>query len=140
MREADNDHCAGVLLLDVDAFKRVNMAAGAEAGDRALVDIAATIQDVARADGLVARYGSDKFAILLPPEDGTPIQVRLRDVAERARAAVATKSYHGVHVSVSIGGAHFPGSEAESAPDVIALADDQLAKARARGPGEVEII
>ncbi len=139
MREADTDNHAGVLLLDVDAFKRVNMAAGAEAGDRALVDIASTIQDVARADGLVARYGSDKFAILLGPEEDAPIEVRLRDVAERARAAVATKSYHGIHVSVSIGGVHFPGPAVESAPDLIALADDQLAKARARGPGEVEI-
>ncbi|MFC1612142.1 diguanylate cyclase domain-containing protein, partial [Myxococcota bacterium] len=139
MREASSSSCAGVLLLDVDAFKRVNMAAGAEAGDRALVDIAGTLQDVARADGLVARYGSDKFAILLPPEEGTAIAVRLRDVAERARAAVATKTYHGVQVSVSIGGVHYPGPIVESAPDLIALADDQLAKARARGPGEVEI-
>jgi GGDEF domain-containing protein len=60
-------------------------------------------------------------------------------VAERARAAVATKSYHGVQVSLSIGGVTYPGKPVESAPDLIALADDQLAKARARGPGEVEI-
>lgn len=139
MREASTDSAAGILLLDVDAFKRVNMAAGAEAGDRALVDIASTLQDVARADGLVARYGSDKFAILLPPEQGTSIVVRLRDVAERARAAVATKSYHGVQLSVSIGGVTYPGPAATSAPDLVALADDQLARARARGPGEVEI-
>jgi diguanylate cyclase (GGDEF)-like protein len=139
MRECSAELMAGILLLDVDAFKRVNIAAGAEAGDRALVDIANTLQDVARADGLVARYGSDKFAILLPPEQGTPIAVRLRDVAERARAAVATKSYHGVQVSLSIGGVTYPGKPVESAPDLIALADDQLAKARARGPGEVEI-
>ncbi len=139
MREATEDSRAGILLLDVDAFKRVNLAAGAEAGDRALVDIAATLQDVARADGLVARYGSDKFAILLPPEEGTSIAVRLRDVAERARAAIATKTYHGIHVTVSIGGVNFPGPKAESAPDLVALADDQLAKARSRGPGEVEI-
>jgi diguanylate cyclase (GGDEF)-like protein len=139
MREAVGGAETGVLLLDVDSFKRVNIAAGAEAGDRALVDIANTIQDVARADGLVARYGSDKFGILLPPEEGPPIGLRLRDVAERARAAVGTKSYHGVQLSVSIGGVGFPGPAVESAPDLVALADDQLAKARARGAGEVEI-
>ncbi|OGQ84970.1 MAG: hypothetical protein A2289_12490 [Deltaproteobacteria bacterium RIFOXYA12_FULL_58_15] len=138
MREASAKEAAGVLLLDVDAFKRVNIAAGAEAGDRALVDIAAALQDVARADGLVARYGSDKFAILLPP-DSDAIAVRLRDVAERARASIATKSYHGVQMSVSIGGICYPGPDVESAPDLIALADDQLAIARARGPGEVQI-
>ena len=138
-REATPKAAAGVLLLDVDAFKRVNIAAGAEAGDRALIDIALTLQEVTRADGLVARYGSDKFAVLLPPEEGTGIHLRLRDVAERTRAAVATKSFHGVQMSASIGGIAFPGPAVQSAPDLVALADDLLAKARARGPGEVEI-
>lgn len=139
MREATPKSQAGILLLDIDAFKRVNIAAGAEAGDRALIDIANTLQDVARADGLVARYGSDKFAVLLPPEEGTSIGLRLRDVAERTRAAIATKAYHGVQLSSSIGGIGYPGPAAQSAPDLVALADDLLAKARARGPGEVEI-
>lgn len=141
MREANTDERAGVLLLDLDAFKRVNIAGGAEVGDQALVDIANTLQEVLRADGLVARYGSDKFAILLPP-DHDPIAVRLRDVAERARASVGTRSYHGVQLSASIGGVPFPGGEApmDNAPDLIAYADDVLAKARARGNGEIEIL
>lgn len=139
MREASATSQTGVLLLDLDSFKRVNIAAGAEMGDRALVDVASSLQEVARADGLVARYGSDKFAILLPPEVGTSIGLRLRDVAERCRAVVATKSYYGVQMTVSIGGISFPGPSVESAPDLVALADDQLARARARGPGSVEI-
>ena len=140
MREATTDARAGVILLDVDAFKRVNLTAGAEMGDRALVDIATTLQEVLRADGLVARYGSDKFAVLLPPDDSTAIALRLHDVAERARAAIATKAYHGVQMSASIGGVGFPGAIAESAPDLVAAADDALAKARSRGPGHVEIL
>ncbi|MBN1959575.1 MAG: diguanylate cyclase [Deltaproteobacteria bacterium] len=139
MREATPDQPAGVILLDVDAFKRVNLSAGAEMGDRALVDISITLQDVLRADGLIARYGSDKFAVLLPPDDSAPIAIRLRDVAERARAAIATKNYHGVQMSASIGGISFTGTGAESAPDLVAAADDALAKARARGQGHVEI-
>jgi diguanylate cyclase (GGDEF)-like protein len=145
MREVSASMQAGVLLLDVDAFKRVNQAAGAEAGDRALIDIAMTLQDIARADGLVARYGSDKFAILLPAEEGTAIGLRLRDVAERARAAIATKSYHGIQMSASIGGFGFPSTARPtdqlptSAPDLVAIADDMLARARARGGGELEI-
>lgn len=145
MREVSASMNAGILLLDVDAFKRVNIAAGAEAGDRALIDIAMTIQEVARADGLVARYGSDKFAVLLPAEEGTPIALRLRDVAERCRAAIATKAYHGVQMSTSIGGMGFPTAErpANALPtnpsDLVAVADNNLAKARSRGQGEVEI-
>ncbi|MBI3178999.1 MAG: diguanylate cyclase, partial [Deltaproteobacteria bacterium] len=137
MREANKVQAMGVLLIDIDSFKRVNIAAGAEAGDRALVDLGNTLAEVARADGLVARYGSDKFGVLLPAEEGS-IAVRMRDVAERCRAAVATKTYHGVQLSASIGGLSFPGPDVTSAPDLVALADDQLAKARARGQGEVE--
>ena len=124
----------------MDHFKRINNAAGAEVGDKALIDVGETLQDIARADGLVARYGSDKFAILLPPEEDTPIAIRVRDVAERARAAVAAKSYHGISLSASIGGLTYPGKEGiESAPDLIAWADDVLSRARAKGPGGVEI-
>ena len=146
MKDASGDAAAGILLLDMDSFKRVNTAAGAGAGDQALIDIANTLQDIARADGLVARYSSDKFAILLPPEQNVSIALRLRDVAERARAAVGTKVYHGIRLSASIGGVAFPDgakessqAEIESAPDMVAAADDLLAKARARGMGEVEI-
>lgn len=142
MKEARAESPGGLLLLDIDAFKRVNQAAGAEAGDRALLDLANTLQDVGRADGLVARYGSDKFAILLPPDENTRVAVRLRDVAERARAAVATRSYHGIHLSVSIGGMGFPraGVANQTAPDLIAIVDDALAKARGQGSGRIEII
>jgi diguanylate cyclase (GGDEF)-like protein len=139
MREATKVAAAGVLLLDVDAFKRVNLAAGAEMGDRALVDIATTLQEVLRADGLVARYGSDKFAVLLPPDENTAIALRLFDVAERARAAIGTKTYHGIQLSASIGAIAFPNEKYGTPPDLVAAADDALAKARARGSGEIEV-
>ncbi len=144
MREATLENAAGILLLDLDQFKRVNQIAGAEMGDRALVDVAHTLQEVLRADALVARWGSDKFGILLPP-DPERIAIRLRDVAERARASVFTKTYHNVHMSASIGGVAFPGdagsktAEAQSAPDLVAIADDALSRARERGDGHVEI-
>jgi diguanylate cyclase (GGDEF)-like protein len=139
MREATPEAKAGVLLLDLDAFKRINLAAGAEMGDRALIDIANTLQETLRADGLVARYGSDKFAVLLPPDENTKVEIRLYDVAERARASVSTKTYHGIHMTASIGGVAFPGPNVQSAPDLVAVADDVLAKARSRGQGQVEI-
>jgi diguanylate cyclase (GGDEF)-like protein len=138
MREATAAQQTGILLVDLDRFKRINTSVGAEMGDRALVDVAATLQEVLRADGLVARYSSDKFAVLLPPELGR-VELRLHDVAERARAAISTKNYYGIQMSASIGGVGFPGPSIQSAPDLVALADDCLGKARVRGQGEVEI-
>lgn len=130
----------GLVLLDIDSFKRVNTAGGAEVGDQALIEIAGTLQEILRADGLVARYGSDKFAVLLPPDPALSIHVRLRDVAERARASVAAKTYHGISLSACLGGLCFDNETVESAPDLVAIADDALARARQRGESEVEII
>ncbi|MEM6531499.1 MAG: diguanylate cyclase [Myxococcota bacterium] len=138
LKNASDEKTLGVLLIDIDSFKRVNVAAGAEAGDRALIDLAETIKDVARADGLVARYGSDKFAVLLPP-DTDKIALRLRDVAERIRAAIAAKAFHDVAMSCSIGGTSFPRAGVESGTDLLAVADDALSRARSRGRSEVEI-
>ena len=138
LREASPQRCGGVLLLDLDDFKRVNQAAGAEMGDRALIDIAHTLREVLRADGLVARYGSDKFAILLSPEESS-IAIRMRDVAERARAAIGTKNYHGVALSACIGGAPFGANSKQTEQELVAVADNVLGKARARGAGQVEM-
>lgn len=136
--DASANEPLGVLLLDLDAFKRVNVAAGAAAGDAALADIAQTLAELVRADGLVARYGSDKFAVLLPPDRQKP-ELRLRDVAERARAALAMKIVHGISISACIGGIAFPQGNITSAAELIAAADDLLRIARARGTGEIEI-
>ncbi len=141
LRVASIDQPAGILLLDLDGFKRVNDAAGAEMGDRALADIAATIAEVLRTDGLVARYSSDKFAILITSTGDMSMQVMLHDVAERARAVVNTKKYHGVQMSACIGGLCFPSatSDYEHGADVVAAAEDVLNQARALGPGSVRI-
>ncbi len=139
VRDATPARPGGILLIDLDDFKRINAAAGAEMGDRALVDIALTLREVLRTDGLVARYGSDKFAILLRPEAETAIGLRLRDVAERARAAVGTKSYHGISMSACIGGVAFPAASKPKPQDLVAWADDALLRARKRGLAHVEI-
>ena len=126
----------GVLLLDLDTFKRVNLAAGHEMGNRALIDVAHTLREVLSGDGLVARYGSDKFGVLLTAGSTTPVALRLRDVAERARATMATKNYYGVQLSACIGGA----VQADAVDDAEALlgrAEAALATARARGPGQM---
>jgi len=137
--QTDDGNPIAVALLDLDHFKRVNTAGGAEAGDKALIDIATTLSEIFRTDGMVARYGSDKFAILLPPDDDIAVGLRLRDVAERARAAIAAKRYSGVDMSVCIGGVTVGIPTKQTAADIVAAADDQLNLARKEGIGRLSI-
>jgi diguanylate cyclase (GGDEF)-like protein len=54
-----------VCLLDIDGFTAFNAAAGREAGDRLLRDLAAGWLRVTRSNELLARLGGDEFALLL---------------------------------------------------------------------------
>jgi diguanylate cyclase (GGDEF)-like protein len=75
-----------VMMLDIDHFKRVNDRYGHLAGDQVLCSVARVITQLLRPDDLLARFGGDEFAMLLPGSSaGQALQV-----AERLRATIAT--------------------------------------------------
>ncbi|OFW03148.1 MAG: hypothetical protein A3I61_01210 [Acidobacteria bacterium RIFCSPLOWO2_02_FULL_68_18] len=55
-----------VLFIDMDGFKNVNTHHGHMAGSRALVEVAGVIRICARETDVVARFGGDEFAVILP--------------------------------------------------------------------------
>ncbi|SDT31056.1 GGDEF domain-containing protein [Actinoplanes derwentensis] len=77
----------GVLLLDVDFFKKVNDTRGHGAGDRVLQELARRLLTVVRAGDVVARYGGEEFAVLLA--HAGPAETR--QVAERLRGTIAAE-------------------------------------------------
>jgi diguanylate cyclase (GGDEF)-like protein/PAS domain S-box-containing protein len=74
----------GVILLDMDGFKRVNDSLGHAAGDELLREAARRLKATTRVTDTVARLGGDEFAILVE-EMATP--ARLERLAERLLAA-----------------------------------------------------
>jgi PAS domain S-box-containing protein len=56
---------ASLLMIDIDNFKQINDSHGHEAGDRALVLLADSLQSLARATDFPARYGGEEFVVLL---------------------------------------------------------------------------
>ena len=55
-----------LLFIDLDGFKAVNDTYGHLCGSRALVEAAAVIRSCARETDVVARFGGDEFAVILP--------------------------------------------------------------------------
>src|SRR5206468_8904985 len=71
-----------LLFVDLDGFKRINDAYGHLLGSHALVEAAAIIRGSARETDVVARFGGDEFALVLPEtgsEGASAVARRLRD-------------------------------------------------------------
>ena len=131
----------GLLMIDVDHFKRFNDTYGHQAGDRVLQIVAKTLDEQVRKVDYLARYGGEEFSVIAP--DSRPDG--LHQLAERLRQAVEdlVVPWEGTRLSVtvSIGAALLPtATKGDSASRIIKLADAELYKAKRAGRNRVGII
>lgn len=129
----------GVILMDVDHFKRYNDHYGHLMGDECLKQVAAALSaSFPRAGDLVARYGGEEFAVILPDTGSDVAQV-----AERAREAIASVKIEHVksdvvpYVTVSIGACSVVPSEAIAPNKLVDSADQGLYMAKENGRNRV---
>ena len=106
-------------LLDVDRFKDINDSFGYQLGDAALREVVSICRHILRRQtDVVARYGGDEFALLLPH---TPLAAAAL-LAEQIRRETAATPLGSAALSVSIGLATFP-MHAQTAKALIDAAD-----------------
>jgi diguanylate cyclase (GGDEF)-like protein/putative nucleotidyltransferase with HDIG domain len=94
-----------VIMMDLDGFKQVNDRHGHLEGDKVLTAVANLLNDRVRQSNVVARYGGDEFAIMLPEARTDQTEI----LAERLRASIESDRYLAAHhVTASFGIATFP--------------------------------
>lgn len=118
----------GILVLDLDRFKKYNDTHGHLAGNEALKRVAKSIRDTVRAVDFPARYGGEEFAVIVPQVD----VAALFAIAERIRANIEA----GGIVTVSIGAAIFP-DDGATREQLFHTADARLYEAKAKGRNRV---
>ena len=126
-----------LFFVDLDQFKYINDTCGHPAGDRLIKSVAQRLLRLIGTDGIVARFGGDEFAILLP--DVTRREAR--QVADRILDGMRQLSHveddNIIHVHCSIGATMIRG--VQSTPDdLIAQADIACREAKSSGRNRVE--
>ena len=128
----------GLVLLDIDHFKKLNDTWGHPAGDAALRSLARLLAQHLRKSDLAARYGGEEFAVILPASD----EARAAQAAERLRAALQKHRFvHGgsrIPMSASFGVAIWP-EHGRDAEVLVASADRALYEAKQAGRNRVSV-
>jgi diguanylate cyclase (GGDEF)-like protein len=127
----------GILMIDLDHFKRINDTYGHLTGDAVLREVADRMNRVLRSYDSLGRYGGEEFLAVLPdcyPED-------LHTVAERVRSAVSDIPFGiettSLAVTVSVGG--IVTSHATPSLESLSVADAMLYEAKRNGGNRVEL-
>lgn len=119
-----------VAALDVDGLTDISQGKGARVADEVMRHVASAIADHVRLLDTVARFGEDEFVVIAPGDAGGMVALRLRDaIADLPPLGDTT-------ISVSAAVVHHPADGATGA-ELVAAAEEALAKAKAGGPGSV---
>ena len=133
-RAARYPSAVGILILDLDRFKKYNDTFGHLAGNDALQRVAGAIRAAVRTVDFPARYGGEEFAVIVPEVDSRALMV----IGERIRMGVEAipAPPEGAQLTVSIGAAMFP-ADGATVDALFAVADERLYEAKKGGRNRV---
>src|SRR4051794_31772378 len=128
----------GLVMLDIDDFKRINDSHGHQQGDLVLIEVARALRNLSRDIDEPARYGGEEMAVILPQTDVAGAEL----LAERMRTAVEDLQIDRLDgegklsVTASFGVASLPFNARDKA-GLIAEADAALYRAKRAGKNRV---
>jgi diguanylate cyclase (GGDEF)-like protein len=134
LEQAARSHqSVGLLILDIDHFKKINDTFGHLEGDRVLKDLGQLLKGFCRQTDLVSRFGGEEFLILLPDSNKSETLLfcqRLQDVITQIKVGDSA-------LTVSIGASIFDNKI--SFTDLFNQADNAMYQAKALGRNRTEV-
>jgi diguanylate cyclase (GGDEF)-like protein len=123
----------GVMMIDIDHFKRINDKFGHAAGDAVLAAVSRCMQSMTRVEDILCRYGGEEFVLVMTTASLDTIRERAEMLREGVRQLkIGFDGQHVGHVTVSIGIAVHP-DHGETGPQAMEAADIALYRAKQSG-------
>jgi diguanylate cyclase (GGDEF)-like protein len=138
-RSARSGRPLSVLFIDMDGFKSINTNHGHLAGSKALVEAGGVIRTSARETDVVARFGGDEFALVLPDTDQKGARAVADRILHRLRAfAFLAGDGLALRLTASIGVATLP-DMAGSAEELLRAADTAMYRVKDAGGDGIKV-
>jgi len=138
-RAIRSEQSLGVLILDLDHFKKFNDTYGHDAGDTVLRETATFLGKSVRAEDIVCRFGGEEFVVILPAADLKATQARGERIRSKLREqAVLHQGQSLGMITVSVGVAVLP-QHGTTPKDLLEAADAALYRAKREGRDRVVV-
>jgi len=128
----------GVIVADIDHFKRINDTFGHPAGDAVLQEAARRMQFALRPYDRIGRYGGEEFLITAPGCGWSHVATLAENIRNSVNAAPIESQYGQIPITVSLG-AMIGGDRGEDAGMLITAADEALYRAKKAGRNRTEL-
>ena len=127
----------GLVILDIDDFKRINDTYGHTVGDLVLKKIASILQKNVKDSGnVVARFGGEEFVFLVVESDKDKVKGIAEDIRKKiSRSTINFRRKH-INVTVSLGLAMYPDDGIDIQP-LLNAADRFLYQAKREGKNKL---
>lgn len=129
----------GVIMMDLDHFKRFNDTYGHEAGDLLLQTLGKFLETQVRQEDIACRYGGEEFVLIMPEASLDVTQKRAEEIRQGvSQLKVSHRGRMLEMITVSLGVAIFPDHGA-TGEDVLRTADDAMYQAKREGRNRVVV-
>ena len=116
----------GIIMFDLDYFKKVNDTYGHLAGDRVLIHISRLAKPLLREGDIIMRYGGEEFCAILPgasAEDSLKMAERIRFAIQESKVVYAEFE---IKVTLSLSISSYPENDIEHEQELLSAADEAL--------------
>ncbi len=123
----------GIIMIDVDHFKKVNDTYGHEAGDLVLKKLGDYLLKNIRMEDMACRYGGEEFAVVLVDTNLADIEKKMNTICHEIREQLSV-NFAGatLRITASAGAAAFP-THSSNIQEVLNFADTALYQAKKKG-------